>query len=207
MGTGGDSPAASELMEVLVEIAVLGLGYVGAVAAACLAEGGHGVAVVDINQAKTRELNAGRSPVMEPGLAELIERNVAAGRLSATVDLSNAVLNSQATIICVGTPSSPSGDVRLMDLDRVVDQLGDALRNSASWHLVMLTSTVPPGTTEKRVIPRLEEVSGKTCGRDFGVAFSPEFLREGSALDDYRRSPLLTRSAGSVLRLALTARL
>ncbi|HLQ54074.1 MAG TPA: nucleotide sugar dehydrogenase [Streptosporangiaceae bacterium] len=173
-------------MEVLVEIAVLGLGYVGAVAAACLAEGGHGVAVVDINQAKTRELNAGRSPVMEPGLAELIERNVAAGRLSATVDLSNAVLNSQATIICVGTPSSPSGDVRLMDLDRVVDQLGDALRNSASWHLVMLTSTVPPGTTEKRVIPRLEEVSGKTCGRDFGVAFSPEFLREGSALDDYR---------------------
>jgi GDP-mannose 6-dehydrogenase len=169
-----------------VEIAVLGLGYVGAVAAACLAEGGHRVAVVDINQAKTRELNAGRSPVMEPGLAELIERNVAAGRLSATVDLSHAVLNSQATIICVGTPSSTSGDVRLTDLDRVVDQLGGVLRKSASWHLVMLTSTVPPGTTEKRVIPRLEEVSGKTCRRDFGVAFSPEFLREGSAIDDYR---------------------
>jgi GDP-mannose 6-dehydrogenase len=169
-----------------VRISVLGLGYVGAVAAACLAESGNNVVVVDINQAKITQLNAGQSPIMEPGLAELIARNVTAGRLSATDDLGAAVLGSEATIICVGTPSSPSGDVRLTDLDRVVDQVADALRDSTSWHLVMLTSTVPPGTTTERVIPRLEEVSGKSCGRDFGVAFSPEFLREGSAIHDYR---------------------
>jgi GDP-mannose 6-dehydrogenase len=185
-GTGGDSTVTTELLEVLVRIAILGLGYVGAVAAACLADSGHDVTVVDINQAKVRQLNDGQSPIMEPGLAELIAGNVARHRLSATDDLCQAVLDSQATIICVGTPSLPSGDVRLTDLDRVVDQLGAALRKSASWHLVMLTSTVPPGTTEHRVLPRLEELSGKTCGRDFGVAFSPEFLREGSAIHDYR---------------------
>lgn len=169
-----------------MRITVLGLGYVGAVAAACLAENGNDVIVVDINQTKISQLNAGESPIMEPGLAEFIARNVAEGRLSATNDLCHAVLNSEATIVCVGTPSSPSGDVRLTDLDRVVDQLADVLRKSTSWHLVLLTSTVPPGTTEKRVIPRLEELSGKSCGRDFGVAFSPEFLREGSAIHDYR---------------------
>lgn len=170
----------------LVQITVLGLGYVGAVAAACLAESGNHVVVVDINQAKVTQLNAGQAPVMEPGLAELVSQNVAAGRLAATDDLCHAVLNSEATIICVGTPSSPSGDVRLADLDRVVDQVADALRKSTSWRLVVLTSTVPPGTTEQRVIPRLEEASGKRCGQDFGVAFSPEFLREGSAIHDYR---------------------
>ena len=168
-----------------MEITVLGLGYVGAVAAACLAESGNRVVVVEVNQAKIAQLNAGQSPVMEPGLAELVTRNVAAG-CSATADLCHAVRNSEATIICVGTPSGPSGDAALTDLDRVVDQVGDALRKSACWHLVMLTSTVPPGTTEQRVLPRLEEVSGKSCGRDFGLAFSPEFLREGSAIHDYR---------------------
>jgi GDP-mannose 6-dehydrogenase len=169
-----------------MELAVVGLGYVGAVAAACLADSGNGVVVVDISQPKISQLNAGRSPIMEPGLGELIGRNVAQGRLSGSADLRGAVLGSQATIICVGTPSSASGDVRLADLDRVIDQVAGALRESDSWHLVMLTSTVPPGTTEQRVIPRIEEVSGKKCGRDFGVAFSPEFLREGSAIDDYR---------------------
>jgi GDP-mannose 6-dehydrogenase len=169
-----------------VEIAVLGLGYVGAVAAACLAECGHTVVAVDINRAKVAQLNAGESPIMEAGLAELVSRNVAAGRLSATADLDRAVRASAAVIICVGTPSSPSGDVRLTDLDRVVDQLAGALREPASWKLIMLTSTVPPGTTQQRVIPRLERGSGKTCGPDFGVAFSPEFLREGCAIDDYQ---------------------
>jgi GDP-mannose 6-dehydrogenase len=169
-----------------VKITVLGLGYVGAVAAACLAESGNDVVVVDINRMKIAQLNAGQSPIMEPGLGELIARNVALGRLSATDDLRQAMPGSEATIICVGTPSSPSGDVRLTDLDRVVDQLADLLRTTTSWHLVMLTSTVPPGTTEKRVIPRLERISGKLCGTDVGVAFSPEFLREGSAIQDYR---------------------
>jgi GDP-mannose 6-dehydrogenase len=172
--------------EILVKITVLGLGYVGAVAAACLADSGHDVAVVDINRTKIAQLNAGQSPVMEPGLGQLIARNVALGRLFATDDLGQGMLGSKATIICVGTPSSPSGDVRLADLDRVADQLAGLLRTTTSWHLVMLTSTVPPGTTEDRLIPRLEQISGKQCGTDFGVAFSPEFLREGSAIHDYR---------------------
>ena len=169
-----------------MHISVLGLGYVGAVAAACLADSGNNVVVVDINSEKVARLNAGQSPIMESGLPELIERNVTQRRLSATDDLRQAVLTSEATIICVGTPSSRSGDVRLTDLDRVVDQVAETLRDSASWQLIMLTSTVPPGTTERRVIPRLEEVSGKRCGADFGVAFSPEFLREGSAIHDYQ---------------------
>jgi GDP-mannose 6-dehydrogenase len=169
-----------------MNITVLGLGYVGAVAAACLADSGNNVAVVDINQTKISQLNAGQSPIIEPGLSELIAENVANGRLSATEDLCAAVVNSEATLICVGTPSSRSGDVRLADLDRVIEQLAGALRRSRGWHLVLLTSTVPPGTTEQRVIPALESLSGKKCGPDFGVGFSPEFLREGSAIRDYR---------------------
>jgi GDP-mannose 6-dehydrogenase len=172
---------------VFVEITVVGLGYVGAVAAACLADCGNEVVVVDVNHAKISQLNAGQSPIIELGLAELIETNVALGRLSATDDLDQAMLKSEVVLICVGTPSSPTGDVRLTDLDRVVDQLAGTLKQSNSWHLIMITSTVPPGTTENRVIPRIEELSGKRCGTHFGVAFSPEFLREGSAIDDYRR--------------------
>src|SRR5262249_39212090 len=132
------------------------MGYVGSVAAACLADSGNNVSVVDINPAKITQLNAGQSPVMEFGLAELIAQNVNRGRLRASDDLQPCFLNSEATIICVGTPSGPLGDVRLTELDRVVDQLGDALAKAGSWHLVMLTSTVPPGTTEDRVIPQLE---------------------------------------------------
>jgi len=157
-----------------------------AVAAACLADSGNDVVVVDINATKIAQLNAGQSPVMEFGLAELIAQNVDRGRLRATNDLQHSFLNSEATIICVGTPSGPLGDVRLTELDRVVDQLGDALAKADLWHLVMLTSTVPPGTTENRVIPQLERQSGKRCGTEFGIAFAPEFLREGSAIDDYR---------------------
>jgi GDP-mannose 6-dehydrogenase len=169
-----------------VEITVVGLGYVGAVAAACLADSGNNVIAVDINQTKIAQLNAGETPIVEFGLAELIAQNVARGRLSATDDIARAIASSEATIICVGTPSGELGDVRLTDLDRVVEQIGGALAAAGSWHLVMLTSTVPPGTTEGRVIPRLEQVSGKHCGTDFGVAFSPEFLREGCAIEDYR---------------------
>jgi GDP-mannose 6-dehydrogenase len=171
----------------LVEITVVGMGYVGTVAAVCLADSGNDVVVVDINPVKIAQMNAGQSPVMEFGLAELIAQNVGRGRLRATDDLQHCFLNSEATIICVGTPSGPLGDVRLTDLDRVIDQLGVALAKADSWHLVMLTSTVPPGTTEGRVIPQLEQLSGKQCGTDFGVAFVPEFLREGSAIDDYRQ--------------------
>ncbi len=193
----------------LMNIAVLGLGYVGAVAAACLADKGNKVTIAEINQAKVAQLNAGDSPIMEPGLAELIAANVASGRLSATSDMSVALHASTAVIICVGTPSSSYGDVWLADLDRVVEQIGRELRLSDSWKLIMLTSTVPPGTTGQRVIPQLEAFSGKRCGQDFGVAFSPEFLREGSAIHDYRNptrtvvgstDPLAFACAGAIFK-------
>jgi GDP-mannose 6-dehydrogenase len=166
-------------------IAVIGLGYVGAVISACMADAGNEVAVVEIDPAKVAQLNAGQSPILEPGLAELIAANVAAGRLYATGDAGAAVRASEASIICVGTPSTSYGDVALSDLDRVVEQLGAALRSAISWHLVLLASTVPPGTTGLRVIPQLENISEKVCGEHFGVAFSPEFLREGTAVCDY----------------------
>ena len=184
-----------------MKITVVGMGYVGTVAAACLADSGNDVVVVDINPTKIAQLNAGQSPVMEFGLAELIAQNVERGRLRSTDDLQHCLLNSEATIICVGTPSGPHGDVRLTELDRVVEQLGDALAKADSWHLVMLTSTVPPGTTENRVIPQLERRSGKRCGRDFGVAFAPEFLREGSAIDDYRQPAKTVVGASDPLAL------
>ena len=184
-----------------MEITVVGMGYVGTVAAACLADSGNDVVVVDINPTKIAQLKAGQSPVMEFGLAELIAQNVERGRLRATDDLQHSFLDSDVTIICVGTPSGPLGDVRLSELDRVVEQLGDALARADSWHLVMLTSTVPPGTTENRVIPILERQSGKRCGTDFGVAFAPEFLREGSAIDDYRRPAKTVIGASDPLAL------
>ena len=155
-----------------MQISVLGLGYVGAVAAACLADSGNNVVVVDINETKVLRLNEGQSPIMEPGLTELIERNVAQRRLSATPNLRRAVGGSEATIICVGTPSASSGDSQLADLDRVVEEVARTLHDSPSWHLVMLTSTVPPGTTEGRVIPLLQEISGKSCGPGSSVSRS-----------------------------------
>jgi GDP-mannose 6-dehydrogenase len=168
-----------------VHFVVVGLGYVGTVVAACLTEAGNDVHAVDVNETKIRQLNAGESPIIELGLAELVAQNVRHGRLRASSDIATAAAGSDVIIICVGTPSAPSGDVRLADLERVAEQLGQALGNHGGWPLIMLTSTVPPGTTESVLIPILEKTSGKKCGADFGVAFSPEFLREGSALHDY----------------------
>jgi len=169
-----------------MRITVVGLGYVGTVAAACLADSGNDVHVVDVNTTKIDQLNAGESPIVEFGLSELVADNVRRGRLMASAELRAAVRVADAVIICVGTPSATSGDVRLTDLERVAEELGKGLADHPGWPLVMLTSTVPPGTTEGLLIPLLEKTSGKTCGIDFGVAFSPEFLREGSAVQDYR---------------------
>src|SRR5579884_248247 len=169
-----------------MRITVIGLGYVGTVVAACMADSGNDVCVVDVNATKVAQLNQGESPILEFGISDLVGRNVAAGRLRAERTLASVPPGSSATIICVGTPSSPSGDVHLGDLVSVVDEVGAMLAATDEWHLVVLTSTVPPGTTSDLVAPRLAEVSGKKCGVDFGVAFSPEFLREGSAVADYR---------------------
>lgn len=169
-----------------MKITVVGLGYVGSVTGACLAGSGHDITFAEVNPVKVAQLNGGESPVVEKGLAELIRDCHAQGRLRATDALVDAVAEASVVIVCVGTPTGRTGDVHLVDMEKVCSQIGSALAQRNEWLLVVVTSTVPPGTTESVIIPRLEEESGKTCGTDFGVVFSPEFLREGSAVADFQ---------------------
>src|SRR5918996_308583 len=173
-----------------MRVSVFGLGYVGSVSAASFAADGHQVIGVDVNTDKVALIDAGRSPVIEPGLAELIASGVSDRRLRATTDAAEAVAESEVSLLCVGTPSRRNGSLDLTYLDRVVEQVGAALKHKSSYHVVVIRSTVLPGTTHERVIPQLERESGKTYGEDFGVAVNPEFLREGSALKDFRKPPL-----------------
>ena len=146
-----------------MRITIVGLGYVGSVTGACLAGTGHNVTFVEVNPLKVAQLNAGRSPVVEDGLPELIAECHAAGRLRATEDLADGLKEADTVIICVGTPTGGNGDVRLGDLERVCRQIGSALARRREWLLVVVTSTIPPGTTEDLIIPLLEKESGKNC--------------------------------------------
>jgi GDP-mannose 6-dehydrogenase len=168
-----------------MHIAIFGIGYVGAVASACLASQGHDVIGVDINPSKVDCINAGRSPILEPGLDQLIRTAVAAGRLRATADVATAIASSQISFICVGTPSLPNGDLDLTHVERAAEAVGTALSTTQDFHLVVVRSTVLPGTTSRIVVPLLERMSGKRAGEHFGVAVCPEFLREGNAIKDY----------------------
>ena len=168
-----------------MRIAVIGLGYVGAVTSACFAKAGHDVVGVDVNQTKVDQINTGLSPIVEPGLSAIIAESVAAGCLEATTSVGLAVGRCDYTIVCVGTPSTPTGDVRLTELLAVVAEIGQALRSRASWHLVAITSTVPPGTVGGEVATVLSEQSGKQIGSDIGLIFSPEFLRESAGVSDF----------------------
>jgi GDP-mannose 6-dehydrogenase len=173
-----------------MNISVFGLGYVGTVTAASLASAGHRVTGLDVNADKVDLINAGRSPVVEPGLNELIAESVANGTLSATCETKAAVLGSEVSLICVGTPSRRNGSLDLAYLERVSEQIGSALRDKDDHHLVVVRSTVLPGTTHDLVIPTLERSSGKQYGEGFGVSVNPEFLREGTAIKDFREPPL-----------------
>jgi GDP-mannose 6-dehydrogenase len=173
-----------------MKISVFGLGYVGSVSAASLAASGHEVVGVDANAGKVATVNAGRSPVVEPGLEELIGRGVAQGTLRATTDPREAVLSTDLSLICVGTPSQKNGSLNLEYLERVSAQIGAALKEAPAYHVVVVRSTVLPGTTHSLVIPTLERASGKQYGVDFGVSVNPEFLREGTALNDFQKPPL-----------------
>lgn len=168
-----------------MRIAVIGLGYVGTVTGACLAEEGHDVVGVDVNTIKVEQICAGDSPITERGVPELVATNVARGRLSATTETHRAVLDSEVIIVCVGTPSGANGDVHLEDVLNVTGEIGRALGESDRWQLVLVTSTVPPGTVEGKLLPCLETESGRSAGLDFGIAFAPEFLREGNAVADF----------------------
>jgi GDP-mannose 6-dehydrogenase len=173
-----------------MNVSIFGLGYVGSVSAATFANDGHHVVGVDVNAGKVAMLNAGQSPIVEPGLGELIESGVAAGRLRATTSADDAVASTDVSLISVSTPSRRNGSLDLTHLTRVCEQLGEALRRKSSYHVVVVRSTVLPGTTHDMVIPTLERTSGKGYGVDFGVAVNPEFLREGSAVRDIKHPPL-----------------
>jgi GDP-mannose 6-dehydrogenase len=173
-----------------MNVSVFGLGYVGSVSAASFAADGHTVIGVDVNPDKVTSLNEGRSPIVEKGLDELIRDNAASGRLRATTNTAEAVNDSDLSLICVGTPSRKNGSLDLTYLERVAEQIGEALRSKASYHVVCVRSTVLPGTTHDVVIPALERASGKKYGTGFGITVNPEFLREGTAIQDFRNPPL-----------------
>lgn len=166
-------------------ISVFGLGYVGTVTAACLASKGERVVGVDLNPGKTDAFNAGRSPIIEPGVAELLAKAHGTGLLSATPDSEQAVLESDISFLCVGTPGHRNGKLDLGHIERVCREIGRALAKKSKPHLVVLRSTVLPGTAETVVIPALEKSSGKAFGVDFGVCVNPEFMREATAVADF----------------------
>jgi GDP-mannose 6-dehydrogenase len=169
-----------------MRIDIYGLGYVGSVSAACLADGGHDVCGIDIDPNKVVCINAGKSPVREPGLPEHIAAAVESGRLRASSAPSG---DADVSMVCVGTPSNENGSLRLDYLQRTMEDIGDALARRDSYHVVCIRSTVLPGTTECVAVPILEQHSGKKVGRDFGICMNPEFLREGSSIQDYRCPP------------------
>jgi GDP-mannose 6-dehydrogenase len=172
-----------------MKISVFGLGYVGAVSAGILASEGHRVIGVDPNQTKLDLINAGKSPIIEPQIGDLISSSVAEGRLSATDDAFSAVNETDISFVCVGTPSQHNGNLDLSFVSRVCEEIGAAIGRKDSFHVVVLRSTMLPGTMEEVVIPTLTAASGKTLGTGFGVCMNPEFLREGSAVNDYRNPP------------------
>ncbi len=170
-------------------ISVVGLGYVGCVSAACFAEMGHQVIGVDVNPGKVRLISQGISPIVEVRINELTKEQVLTGRLTATTDLNSAVQKSDIVFIAVGTPSSPDGSLDFSYVEQVCVQIGTALKHKKKYTAVVLRSTVLPGISETIAVPRLEEFSGKTVGKDFGFALNPEFLREGSAVYDFYHPP------------------
>jgi len=172
-----------------MKICVLGLGYVGTVSAACLAREGHEVTGVDIEPLKVAAINAGHAPVIERDLEPMIQAQVAAGRLRATTDAVAAILRSDLFLVCVGTPSRANGDIELDYLRRVTEQIGAALRHHPGAPVVVVRSTLVPGTMRSLVIPTLERRSGRRAGVDFGVCLNPEFLREGTAVHDFFHPP------------------
>ena len=173
-----------------MKVSVFGLGYVGSVSAAAFADEGHDVVGVDVVRDKVDAVNSGRSPIVEPGLADLLARGVGSGRLRATTSTEDAVRSTDLSLICVGTPSRKNGSLDLAYLTRVCSEIGEVLHDKAGYHVVVVRSTVLPGTTHGTVIPTLEAASGKKYGEGFGVSVNPEFLREGTAIRDFAHPPL-----------------
>lgn len=168
-----------------MKLSIVGTGYVGLVSGACLAERGHDVTCVDVDAAKVESINAGRAPIHEPGLPELLQANVGR-RLRATRDLAQAVRDSEMTMIAVGTPAV-DGRISLEYVERAAAEIGAALEDKRDWHSVIVKSTVIPGTTDGAVRRAVERASGKSAGSGFGLGMNPEFLTEGTAVADFMR--------------------
>lgn len=187
-----------------MKLSVFGLGYVGCVTAACLASKGHQVVGVDIDTEKVDAINGGRSPIIEPGLEELIHAGRKSGKLRATHASSDAVVHGDVLFVCVGTPSDANGNINFSYLDRVCVDIARSLRDLSHHRVIAVRSTVLPSSLEQRVVPVLAKESGKKVGDDYGVASNPEFLREGSAIGDFNNPPFtvigtLDEQAGAML--------
>jgi GDP-mannose 6-dehydrogenase len=187
-----------------MKICVLGLGYVGAVSAGCLAKDGHEVIGVDPERTKVELINAGRSPIIEKDIGGIIQEQVAAGRLRATTEVEHAVRNTDLALVCVGTPSQANGGIDLKYVKRVCEQIGEAIRNHPGAPVIVMRSTMLPGSMRDVVIPALEKASGKKAGEEFGLCINPEFLREGTAVHDYYHPPKtvigeVSRASGDLL--------
>jgi GDP-mannose 6-dehydrogenase len=175
-----------------MRVSLFGLGYVGCVTAACLAKYGHEVWGVDVNADKVEMINAGKSPIIEKGLAEMILETNRNSRFRATKDVTEVVLNTEVSLVCVGTPSNGNGSLDLKAVKTVAEQIGKALREKNSYHCIVFRSTMLPGTVRKILIPILAESSQKIAHSDFDVCFNPEFLREGTAIQDFYHPPFTT---------------
>lgn len=172
-----------------MRVSIFGMGYVGVVSAACLLRDGHEVTGVDTNPSKVNDLAQGLAPIQEPGVADLLAAGHRDGRLHATVEAGTGLENCEMVWICVGTPSAADGSLDLTAVEAVARQIGECLKRSSDRPLIVLRSTVLPGTTGERFIPIIEKASGLVVGEDFDVVFHPEFLREGVAVADFDEPP------------------
>jgi GDP-mannose 6-dehydrogenase len=172
-----------------MKLSVFGIGYVGCVSAACFAKEGHDVTGVDVNPTKVEIINSGKSPIVEPGIGEIMREAVDSRRLRATTSAAEAVSKSAVSLVCVGTPSNTNGSLDLRYVSRVCEEIGAALRTKQERHVVVIRSTMLPGTIQNVVVPTLEKTSGKKAGADFGICINPEFLREGTSLQDFYAPP------------------
>lgn len=172
-----------------MNVSIFGLGYVGVVSLACLARDGHNVVGVDIDKHKIDLIRDSRSPIVEEGIQELVAEVIRSGRVTVTDNVSQALLGSDVSFVCVGTPSLPNGSQDQSALLAIASQFGQALAAKQGPHVFVFRSTMLPGTVENRLAPLIEQKSGKKCHVDFDVCYQPEFLREGSSIRDYDNPP------------------
>ncbi|MBZ5496004.1 MAG: nucleotide sugar dehydrogenase [Acidobacteriia bacterium] len=188
-----------------MRISIFGLGYVGAVTAACLAQDGHAIVGVDVDPTKIAMFREGRSPIIEEGLPDLIQSGVRSGRIRVMDDGIQAIRETETSLVCVGTPNRRNGSLDSGVIQRVMAQIGAALKNDRENHLIIIRSTLLPGSVSGTLIPILEAESGKEAGRDFDICFNPEFLREGTSVKDFYNPPFTvigTRHQAAAERVA-----